>query len=371
MQIALCDCNNFYASCEVAFQPKLRKLSLVVLSSNDGCVVARSPAAKALGIRMGEPFFKVQQLIEHHHVQVFSSNYSLYGDMSQRVMVALAQFTPVVEIYSIDEAFLDLSGFEWQDLTTYGQHIRDLVRQWTGISVSIGVAPTKTLAKVANRIAKKFGSGVCDLAQLDTDQVLSGLDVEDIWGIGRRYAKSLRSHGIETALQLRDTDLVWAKQKYSVVMQRTILELRGKSCIPIALAPPSRQSVMVSRSFGRPVTEQSELKEAIATQDTAELLFYALRGVERIYRSDHAFTKAGVLLLELQPESLVQGHLFEHRDQDRSQLLMQTIDNLNRQFGARTVQFAAAGLKKGWSMRQGQRSQRWTTCWEELLVVRA
>jgi DNA polymerase V len=416
MQIALADCNNFYATCEAAFQPKLKSLAVVVLSNNDGCVVARSPAAKALGIRMGEPFFKIRHLVERHQVQVFSSNYSLYGDMSQRVMLALSQFTPEIEIYSIDEAFLDLSGFERQDLAEYGQRIRDLVRQWTNISVSIGVAPTKTLAKVANRIAKKSGSGVCNLAQLDIDDVLNALDVEEIWGIGRRYAKSLRSHGIETALQLREADLVWAKQKYSVVMQRTILELRGNSCLPITLAPPARQSIMVSRSFGRPVTELPELKEAIAThlsraaeklrlyhlvanvlqvfahtsrfrensysngvtltlsiatQDTAELLFYALRGAESIYRPGYAFTKAGVLLLELQPESLVQGHLFEHRDQERSQLLMQTIDQINRQFGARTIQFAAAGLKKGWGMKQGQRSPRWTTCWEELLVVKA
>ncbi len=265
-------------------------------------------------------------------------------------------------------------------------------------------------------MAKQSGSGVCHLAQLDIDEVLASLEVEEVWGIGRKYAKSLKAQGIETALQLKEADLVWAKQTYSVVMQRTILELRGKSCIPVALAPPSRQSIMVSRSFGRPVTELCELREAIvthlsraaeklrlyqlmanvlqvfahssrfrdnyysngvtitlpiATQDTTELLFYALRGVESIYRPDYAFTKAGVLLLELEPETLVQGHLFEQRNEERSKLLMQTIDNLNRQFGPRTIQFAAAGLKKDWGMRQGLRSQRWTTCWEELLVVKA
>jgi DNA polymerase V len=385
MQIALVDCNNFYASCEAEFQPKLRELALVVLSNNDGCVVARSPQAKAAGIKMGEPFFKIRQLIEQHNVQVFSSNYALYGDMSQRVMIALAQCTPEIEIYSIDEAFLDLSGFEHRDVAQYGQEIRDRVKQWTGISVSIGIAPTKTLAKVANRFTKKSGGGVCDLGQLDADEVLGSMDVADIWGIGRRHAKSLRSHGIKTALGLRDADPVWAKQKYSVVMQRTILELRGHSCIPLELAPPSRQSIVVSQSFSRPVTELRELKEAIAThlsraaeklrlyglttnvlqvfartsrfrdnyyrnevtiplpvatQDTAELLFYALHGAEDIYRSGYAFAKAGVLLLELQPEKLVQGHLFEQQDSDRSKLLMQTLDNLNRQFGARTVQHA-------------------------------
>jgi DNA polymerase V len=416
MQIALVDCNNFYASCEAEFQPKLSGLALVVLSNNDGCVVARSPQAKAAGIRMGEPIFRIQQVIQQQNIQVFSSNYALYGDMSQRVMIALAQSSPEIEVYSIDEAFLDLSGFEHRNLTEYGQQIRERVKQWTGISVSIGIAPTKTLAKVANGIAKKSSSGVCDLTQLNADEVLDSLDVEDIWGIGRRYAKSLRSHGIQTALQLRDADPVWARQKYSVMMQRTILELRGQSCILLELAPPSRKSIMVSRSFGRPVTELRELKEAItthlsraaeklrlyhltatvlqvfahtsrfrdnyysngvtvslpmATQDTAELLFYAIAGVETIYRPGQAFAKAGVLLLELQPETLVQGHLFEQRDSERSKLLMQTIDNLNRQFGARTVEFAAAGLEKGWAMRQGRRSQRWTTCWEELLVVKA
>jgi DNA polymerase V len=413
---ALVDCNNFYSSCETAFQPKLQGLPLVVLSNNDGCVVARSSQAKAIGIKMGEPMFKIRQLIEQHHVQVFSSNYALYGDMSQRVMTSLAQFTPDIEIYSIDEAFLDLSGFKHRDLTEYGHQIRDRVKQWTSIGVSIGIAPTKTLAKVANRIAKQSGNGVCDLAQLDLDEVLRSLAIEEVWGVGRCHAKSLRSHGIQTALQLRDADLTWAKQKYSVVMQRTILELRGHSCIPLELAPPSRQSIMVSRSFSRPVTELRELKEAIAThlshaaeklrfyrltvtvlqvfahtsrfrdnyysnsatislsmatQNTADLLFHAIRGAESIYRPGYAFAKAGVLLLELQPETLKQGHLFAQQDSRQSQLLMQTIDNLNRQFGAKTVQSAAAGLKKSWGMRSERRSPRWTTCWEELLVVKA
>jgi DNA polymerase V len=416
MKIALVDCNNFYASSETVFQPKLKGLPLVVLSNNDGCVVARSALAKALDIKMGEPIFKIRDLVKQQNVQVFSSNYALYGDMSQRVMTTLSQFAPEVEVYSIDEAFLDLTGFQHKDLTEYGQEIRDRVLQWTKITVSIGIAPTKTLAKVANRVAKKSGSGVCHLTQLNVDEVLSSLDIEDVWGIGRRYAKSLRLHGITTALHLRNADPVWAKQKYSVVMQRTILELRGHSCIPLELAPPSRQSIMVSRSFSGPVTELRELKEAIAThlsraaeklrlyrltanvlqvfahtsrfrdnyysngvtvslpvatQNTAELLFYALHGAEAIYRPGHAFAKAGVLLLELQPETLVQGHLFEQRDTERSKLLMQTLDNLNRQFGAKTVQYASAGLKKGWGLKQGMRSNRWTTAWDELLVVRA
>jgi DNA polymerase V len=416
MQVALVDANNFYASCEAEFQPKLSGLAIVVLSNNDGCVVARSPEAKSLGIKMGEPVFKIKHLIQEKEIRVFSSNYSLYGDMSQRVMVSLSEFTPDIEFYSIDEAFLDLSGFECKDLAEYGQQIRDCVKQWTGITVSIGIGPTKTLSKIANRVAKKSGCGVCNLAQTDVGEILSATDVADVWGIGRRYAKSLRSHGIETALQLKEADPTWAKKCYSVVMQRTILELRGYSCLSVELAPPSRQSITVSRSFSRPVTELQELKEAIAThlsraaeklrlyrltanvlqvfaltsrfrdnyysngvtvslpvatQDTAELLFYALHGTETIFRPGLLFKKAGVLLLELQPETIVQGHLFEQRNTERSKLLMQTLDNLNRQFGARTVQYAAAGLKKGWGMKQEQRSPRWTTRWNELLVVRA
>jgi DNA polymerase V len=243
----------------------------VVLSNNDGCVIARSPQAKAAGIKMGEPVFKIKQLIQQQNIQVFSSNYPLYGDMSQRVMTCLGEFTPEIEIYSIDEAFLDLSGFSWKDLAEYGQQIRSCVRQWTGITVSIGIGPTKTLSKIANRVAKKSGCGVCDLARTDAGEILSSTDVADVWGIGRRYAKSLRAHGIETALQLREADPTWAKKCYSVVMQRTILELRGYSCISVELAPPSRQSITVSRSFSRPVTELQELKEAIATHLSSDL----------------------------------------------------------------------------------------------------
>jgi DNA polymerase V len=265
MKIALIDANNFYASCEAEFQPKLSGLAVVVLSNNDGCVIARSPQAKAAGIKMGEPVVKIKQLIQQQNIQVFSSNYSLYGDMSQRVMTCLGEFTPEIEIYSIDAAFLDLSGFSWKNLAEYGQQIRSCVKQWTGITVSIGIGPTKTLAKIANRVAKKSGCGVCDLAQTDAGEILSATDVADVWGIGRRYAKSLRAHGIETALQLREADPTWAKKCYSVVMQRTILELRGYSCLSVELAPPCHKSITVSRSFSRPVTELQEMKEAIAT----------------------------------------------------------------------------------------------------------
>jgi DNA polymerase V len=416
MRLALVDCNNFYASCEAAFQPMLQNLPVIVLSNNDGCVVARSPLAKTLGIQMGEPFFRVQHLVKRHNIQVFSSNYSLYGDMSERVMSTLATFTPDFELYSIDEAFLGFDGFTEANLLEYGCHIRNTVKQWTGIQVSIGLAGTKTLAKVANHLAKVSSAGVVDVDDIDLNKILAEFEIEDVWGIGRRWGRSLRQQGIETALQLRNTDPYWAKRKYSVVMQRTILELRGHACIPLELSPPTRKSICVSRSFSRPVTELGELKEAIATyvsraaeklrhyhltanilqvfahtsrfkddyysngttitlpmstQDTRELVFFALRGAEAIYRPGYCFVKAGVLLLELQPETVRQGHLFLERDEERAAILMNTIDSINRQFGRGTLQFAAAGLQKSWGMKQGMRSPRWTTNWGEIPVVRA
>jgi DNA polymerase V len=415
-KVALIDCNSFYASCEQVFVPRLYGKPVIVLSNNDGCIVARSKEAKAAGIKMGEPLFKVQNLIQKHSVQVFSSNYALYGDMSDRVMQTLGHFSPKTEIYSIDEAFIELEGFQSRNLTDYGQQMRNTVRRHTGVPVSIGIAPTKTLAKVANHLAKVSSAGVVDVDDIDLNKILAEFEIEDVWGIGRRWGRSLRQQGIETALQLRNTDPYWAKRKYSVVMQRTILELRGHACIPLELSPPTRKSICVSRSFSRPVTELGELKEAIATyvsraaeklrhyhltanilqvfahtsrfkddyysngttitlpmstQDTRELVFFALRGAEAIYRPGYCFVKAGVLLLELQPETVRQGHLFLERDEERAAILMNTIDSINRQFGRGTLQFAAAGLQKSWGMKQGMRSPRWTTAWDEIPVVRA
>jgi DNA polymerase V len=416
MSIALVDCNNFYASCEAAFQPMLQDLPVIVLSNNDGCVVARSSQAKALGIPMGEPFFKVQHLVQKHNIQVFSSNYGLYGDMSARVMSTLAAFTPDFEPYSIDEVFLGFDGFNAVDLLEYGYQIRDTVKQWTGLPVSIGFAPTKTLAKIANHLAKDSGEGVVDITHHNLAAILSEIAIEEVWGIGRRWGRSLRAAGITTALQLQEAELGWIKRKYSVVLQRTVLELRGHACIPLELAPPTRKSIMVSRSFRRPVTELVELKEAIATyisraaeklrlyqltanvlqvfarssrfkedyysesvtlslpnptQDTRVLMLFALQGAEAVYRPDCDFNKAGVVLLELRSVAEEQLDLFAQRDAERSMLLMQTVDQINRQFGSGTIQFAVAGLQKSWGMRQEQRSNRWTTCWRELPVVRA
>jgi DNA polymerase V len=416
MPIALIDCNNFYASCEAVFQPTLQHLPIVVLSNNDGCIVARSPQAKVLGIPMGEPFFKVKPLIQQHNVQVFSSNYGLYGDMSERVMNTLATFTPDFEPYSIDEVFLGFDDFSRTDLAEYGQHIQETVKQWTGLPVSIGFAQTKTLAKIANHLAKASGKGVVDITSGDLTQVLADVPVEEVWGIGRHWGRSLRAAGITTAVQLRDAHLAWIRQKYNVIVQRTVLELRGEACIPLELAPPCRKSIIVSRSFRRPVTELGELKEAIATyisraaeklrshrltagvlqvyarssrfkqdyysdrvtaslptatQDTRELLCYALRGAEAVYRPNCAFNKAGVMLLELHPRERRQMDLWKQPDGERATQLMATLDRINRRFGAGTIQFAVAGLEKSWGMRQERRSQRWTTHWGEIPIVKA
>ena len=280
---ALADCNNFYASCERVFNPKLAGRPAIVLSNNDGCVVARSNEAKALGIAMGVPAFQIRHLIRKHDVQVFSSNYALYGDLSQRVMETLQQFSPEVEVYSIDEAFLNLSGFTNINLTDYGRRIRATVKQWTGIPVSVGIAETKTLAKIANHVAKRTEGtdGVFDFtAWPDRDSVLARVLVEEVWGIGPNYARLLTQHGITTALGLRDADDHWIQKQMGVVGLRTVHELRGISCLPLEQCPPPKQGITCSRSFGRPVTTLAEMREAVAayTARAAEKLRGLVRG---------------------------------------------------------------------------------------------
>src|SRR5262249_13050011 len=244
---ALIDCNNFYVSCERLFQPALLGKPVVVLSNNDGCVIARSDEAKALGIPMGLPAFKLADLLKTHPIEVFSSNYTLYGDLSARVMTTLTQWASAVEVYSIDEAFLDLTGIATPDLTGYGQTLRATILQWIGIPVSIGIAPTKTLVKLANRLAKRSPQGVVALTMTaEIDATLACTRVEDIWGIGPGYTRRLKTFDIRTALQLRDANDRWIRQQLGVVGQRIVWELRGISCLPLALCPPPKQSLMVS-----------------------------------------------------------------------------------------------------------------------------
>jgi DNA polymerase V len=418
---ALVDSNNFYVSCERVFDHKLEGRPVVVLSNNDGCVVARSNEAKALGVAMGVPAFQIRHLIRAHDVQVYSSNYTLYGDMSRRVMHTLAQFSPNVEVYSIDEAFLSLSEFIHRNLTEYGRNIRATVKRWTGIPVSVGIAESKTLAKVAGRVAKRSldAAGVFDLtACQDRDALLARTPVEDVWGIGPNWARLLKQHGITTALSLRETDVHWVRGMMGVVGERLVRELRGVSCLPLEDCPPPKQGITVSRSFGRPITSLAEMRQAvatytaraaeklreeglavtvltvflttnpfkkddpqynnavtiklpIATDSTSELLRYALPGMERIFREGYRYKKAGVMLTALVPASQVQGDLFDYQDRERFSRLMRVLDRVNADMGAGTLRYAAEGITKRWKARFERRSPAYTTNWRDLPVAKA
>lgn len=417
---ALVDCNNFYVSCERVFQPTLDGKPVVVLSNNDGIVVARSNEAKTLGIAMGVPAFQIRSLIRAHDVQVFSSNYALYGDMSRRVMETLGQFSPNVEVYSIDEAFLSLSGFTHHNLTEYGRTIRATVKRWTGIPVSVGIAETKTLAKIAGEVAKHRldAGGVCDLmACADRDNILADIPVEDVWGIGPNWARLLTEHGVRTARDLREADERWIRKRMGVVGARIMQELRGVSCLALEDCPPPKQAVTVSRMFGRPITTLAEMREAvatytarageklrrerlaatvltvflttnpfkdepqysntvtiklpIATDATPELLRHALRGIERIYRDGYRYNKAGIMLTALVPASQRQLDLYEDRHRERSSRLMRVLDRLNADIGAGTLRYAAEGYVKRWRTRFERRSPVNTTNWRDLPVVKA
>ena len=416
---ALIDCNNFYVSCERLFQPILHGKPVVVLSNNDGCVIARSDEAKALGIPMGLPAFKLADHMTDQPIEVYSSNYTLYGDLSARVMTTLTQWTPDVEVYSIDEAFLTFAPLPLDALTAYGHTIRATIQQWTGIPVSIGIAATKTLAKLANRLAKRSpeAQGVVALTSPSgIEATLAQTPVDDIWGIGPGYTRRLKAHEITTALQLRNANDRWIRQQLGVVGQRIVWELRGISCLPLELCPPPKQSLMVSRSFGRPITTLTEMREAVATyttraaekvrrhhvaagvvtvflmtnrfteepqytnsvtmplpvatQDTAELISYALRGIEHVFRQGYRYQKAGVTLTALVPAHQAQTHLFDQHDREHSQRLMAAIDMINREWGSGTIRYATVGLKPQWIMRCARRSPRFTTRWDELVVVR-
>jgi DNA polymerase V len=416
--IALVDCNNFYASCERVFQPRLRGQPVVVLSNNDGCVIARSNEAKALGIAMGEAWHLCRARVNTQGVIVRSSNYTLYGDMSARVMRVLGGFTPDLEVYSIDEAFLDLAGFEHR-LEAHARELRSTVLQWTGIPVSVGIAPTKTLAKLANRTAKKdpHSGGVAVLLTAQAQEAaLASIELTDLWGIARRMAERLAAFGIRTPLDLRHADPRFLRERFSVVMERMVHELQGTPCIALEDAPPDRKSIIASRSFGRMVTERRELEEAVtthtaraaekmrrqhlatarlvvfihtnrfrpqdrqhfaeqaiqlpvATSDTGKLNEAAMRALAAIYRPGHAYKKAGVMLLGLIPAGEVQGGLFDQVDSAKSAARMKAIDLLNRRFGRDTVTFAVSGRARGWKLKSEFISPRFTTSWDELLTV--
>ncbi len=418
--VALIDCNNFYASCERVFDPALKNTPVVVLSNNDGCIVARSAEVKALGVPLGKPLFQVEALIRQHGIRVFSSNYALYGDLSQRVMQTLAEFSPEIEIYSIDEAFLNFRGFTRRDLTAYGHEIRDRVLRWTGIPVSVGIAPTKTLAKIANRFAKRSPktNGVLELSnERWRERALAITDVGEVWGIGGRYAKFLRGRGINTARDLSLVEEGWAKKHLSVVGLRTVRELKGIPSIGMESAPPAKKQICVSRSFGRPVKELTDMKEAIATYTsraaeklrrqqsaaasvlvfmmtnrfkeepqylnstviglpvasicTQELISFALKGVDSIFRTGYRFKKAGVVLGDIRPAAEIQMDLFDTKDRAASARLMQAIDTIRSRMGRGHVRYAAEGFGQPWQTKFEKRSPRYSTSWDDLPVVRA
>ena len=415
----LIDCNNFYASCERVFNPSLNGRPVVVLSNNDGCVIARSSEAKALGIPMGEPAYKLKALIEANQVVVFSSNYVLYGDMSHRVMTTVAQFAPDMEIYSIDEAFLLFDGFENINLKEYGEKIVRTTTRNTGIPVSLGVAPTKTLAKLANKFAKKYKDykGVC---VIDTDEkrekALKLTAVGDVWGIGRQYAKKLEYYSIHTAWDFTQRSKSWVRHTMGVVGERTWLELKGTPCVEMDRTT-TKKSICTSRSFGERLTELAPISEAVSnfaascaeklrkqnslasvimvfiqtnpnatnlpqhckqvvlqlpvpTNDTSELINFALRGLKSVFAEGYQFKKAGVIVSEIVPERPLQGDLFDVRDRDKFNRIMTVMDSLNASYGKQKVKIAAQGFDRKWKLKNERLSPCYTTKLADVLVVK-
>ncbi|MCX7083994.1 MAG: Y-family DNA polymerase [Methylococcales bacterium] len=421
--IALVDCNNFYVSCERVFRPDLIGKPVMVLSNNDGCVVARSKEVKDLGIKMGVPVFQVQQLINKHQIKLFSSNYTLYADMSSRVMCTLEAFAPRMEVYSIDEAFLDLTDVYFKDSLDYGQRIRKKVVKHTGIPVCVGMGPTKTLAKLANFAAKKWPktNGVVDLSDLKRrEKLMRIVPVGEVWGIGSRTNAKLNKLGIDTVWDLSVQSPSKIQKAFNIVVARTVMELNGTSCLAIEEISPDKQQIVCSRSFVRRLTEEAELSKALsefcsraaeklrrqqsvtgcvtvfirtspfneqepqyqraasiklssATQDTRTLITTANRILTEIYKPGYNYQKCGVQLSHIQAKtSEGQLELFDFEDDDlptENSALMETIDKINRRF-PKKIAIAATGFDKSWQPKAERISQRYTTDWKELVLVK-
>lgn len=417
---ALVDCNSFYVSCERVFDPSLEGKPVVVLSNNDGCAVSRSTEAKKW-IPMGAPIHKHTKDVILHDIKCFSSNYTLYSDMSARVMSVLNKFTPDIEIYSIDEAFLSFEGFERRDLQKYGEEIRETVRKWTGIPVSIGIGETKTLAKVANKVAKKMpelGDVFSIYNHTNQDEILSRIDVSDIWGIGRAYTRLLKSNGIYSALDLKNTADSFIRKRMTVVGYRTALELRGTSCIEIEDVEPEKKEILRSRSFGHDVFELNDLRESISmhasraaeklraqssvaryisvflktnkykdgpqynnsigtylpepTSYTPDFIRVAHTLLENLYKPGYRYKKAGVMLAEICPDNEIQLNLFyTSRNLTGHMEIMNALDRINLTWGRDTIKYASSGIQKPWSMKRTMLTLRYTTNWNELPVAKA
>ncbi|WP_374149795.1 Y-family DNA polymerase [Klebsiella variicola subsp. variicola] len=418
---ALCDVNSFYASCETVFRPDLKGRPVVVLSNNDGCVIARSPEAKPF-VKMGEPYFKQKDMFRRHGIIAFSSNYELYADMSNRVMTTLEELSPRCEIYSIDEAFCDLTGVRnCRDLTDFGREIRETVLRRTHLTVGVGIAQTKTLAKLANHAAKQWQrqtGGVVDLSNLERQRKLMALlPVDEVWGVGRRISKKLEAMGIKTVLQLADTDIRFIRKHFNVVLERTVRELRGEPCLGLEEFAPVKQEIVCSRSFGGRITEYHEMRQAICsyasraaeklrgehqycrfisafvktspfalnepyygnnasiklltpTQDSRDIITAATKCLDVIWRDGHRYQKAGVMLGDFYSQGVAQLNLFDdNAPRKNSEKLMEVLDHLNAKDGRGTVYFAGQGIQTAWQMKREMLSPRYTTRFCDLLKV--
>ncbi|HBQ6680881.1 TPA: Y-family DNA polymerase [Klebsiella pneumoniae] len=419
---ALCDVNSFYASCETVFRPDLKGRPVVVLSNNDGCVIARSAEAKPF-VKIGEPYFKQKDMFRRHGIIAFSSNYELYADMSNRVMTTLEELSPRCEIYSIDEAFCDLTGVRnCRDLTDFGREIRETVLRRTHLTVGVGIAQTKTLAKLANHAAKQWQrqtGGVVDLSNLERQRKLMALlPVDEVWGVGRRISKKLEAMGIKTVLQLADTDIRFIRKHFNVVLERTVRELRGEPCLGLEEFAPVKQEIVCSRSFGGRITEYHEMRQAICsyasraaeklrgehqycrfisafvktspfalnepyygnsatvklltpTQDSRDIITAATKCLDAIWRDGHRYQKAGVMLGDFYSQGVAQLNLFDdNAPRQNSEKLMEVLDHLNAKDGRGTLYFAGQGIQTAWQMKREMLSPRYTTRFSDLLCVR-
>lgn len=417
---ALADANNFYASCETVFRPDLRGKPIVVVSNNDGCVIARSAESKKLGIKMGDPLFQNERYFRENGVVVFSSNYALYGDMSQRMMSILGEMAPGQEIYSIDESFLDASGIaSYMPLEEFGHQMRNRVRQETSLTIGVGFGPTKTLAKLANHAAKKWTKtgGVVDLSSPVRQRKLMALvDVTEVWGVGGRIAKRLQAMGIQTVLDLANANTNMIRKNFNVVLERTVRELNGESCIPLEEMPPAKQQIVCSKSFGQRVTELEDLQHAIVTyatraaeklreqgskcchigvfiatgrhgndpqysnrasftspyptSDTRDIVAFAIRGLDAIWRDGYRYAKAGIMLGDFYQTGIAQLDMFsEQQPRANADALMSAIDQINKS-GLGKVWLAGQGTVNPWQMKREMLSPRYTTCFAELPVVK-
>lgn len=417
---ALIDCNNFYASCERVFRPDLNGKPLVVLSNNDGCVIARSNEAKAIGVPMGAPAFQYEKMFQQHNVQVFSANFALYGDMSNRVMNILSDYTPEMEIYSIDECFLKLKGFErLYNLEAYGREMHQRVKKWTGIPISVGIAPTKALSKIANRIAKKFHDRTRGVYLIDSEEkrinALKWLKIEDVWGIGRKHAARLKARNVRNAYEFTQLADAWVRKHMSVVGLRLKHDLQGVPTLDLEAVQP-KKNIAVTRSFETNYTEFDQLNERITTfaslcaerlrkqksccnslmifintnrhrQDQPqysrnlviklpfptssgpELASFASQGLKRIFRTGYAYKKAGVIVQDFTPEEVVQTTLFGGRN-ERHIPLMKAIDKMNQHYGQQKIRLGSQDVNRVWKMKQQQLSPKYTTDLNDVLTIK-